>query len=363
MSAAIIDQDKIAELIDSEGVGALVRFVADVTTKIAACPISEALRLASEATAGADHIMRCKGTIEDAERGVRDLDGFALTAKAAVGAVLGELEAGGKGKAKSPRAEACELAGISRPDAARMIKLAEIEPDDRARLADSLEGKGKRLTVRGVLAAAESPSSAEDYDGDEWYTDPDFLAAARKAGGGRIDCDLTSCLLAQRHVKAKVWYSLRSPKDEEEQAKARAAGMTQAEIEKACACWGGLGKVEKGRLTQEPMGYVFGQPPYSDPAPTIRTILDGYHRKLVTAATILVNVATGSAAQQELLELSTARLWVGKGDDNPKARMSFISPSGAVAKANRYDQVAYYLGNKMTTFAAAFGGWGVVKIG
>jgi len=362
----MISQEQLSKVAHEQGVGSVVAYVADLATMIGDLPIAVALQTASSAKALANHLLRCKATIADADRGVRALDGFALLAQATVGEALAGLEGGKPGdKAKSPRREAADAAGISRPDAARLVELAGIELGERSRIAGEMEAEGQRLTVRGVLTASKAPSKAEGYDGDEWYTGPGFCDATRKAGGGHIDCDLTSCLLAQRNVRARVWYSLRNPNDPAEQASALAAGMTQAEIDKACACWGGLGEVVDGKLRQAAVGHVFGQPPYSDPAPTIKTILEGYNegRGAVVSAVILVNVATGTAAQQALLKVSSAQLWVGKGEDNPKARMSFIGPSGEVAKANRYDQVAYFLGKSPVTFAAAFGGWGVVKIG
>jgi len=362
------------EVIEAEGVGSVVHYLADIATKIGELPIEVALRRSSEAHALADHLSRCKATIADADRGVRALDGFALLAQATVGEALAGLEGGKPGPhVKSPRREAADAAKISRTDAARLVELAGIEPEERSRIASSMEEGGRRLTVRGVLSVAKSTSMHPDHASAEWYTPEEFIRLVAKVGGGHIDTDLTSCLVGQWRVKARRWYSLRNPNDEAEQEAARRSGMPQAAIQEACAVWGGLGgvegtrtrKIDGRRLTQAAVGHVFGQPDYGDPGPTIRTIIDAYNggKGLCSSAIVLLNVATSSSAQQELMAISAARLWIGKGEDHPRTRIAFISPAGVPIDSNNKDQVGYYLGPKATTFAAVFGGWGVVKIG
>jgi len=358
-------QARLIEIAEEKGIDELVSFLAALAVGVEALPLAKIMEAARTSDAMAAYMRKCKSTVEEAERGQRALEGFALQARLVGGRVLAAADPGSKGSGKkSERRLLCEEVGLTHQDAQRQVKLSELSKEQIDSIASRLEKKGKRLTVRSVLDMAKSVGGGESY-GDEWYTPRDFLDAVRKAAGGRIDCDLTSCLLAQRNVMARAWYSLRSPHDKAEQEAARAAGMTAKEIEQACEAWKGLGEVKDERLTQKPAGFVFVQPPYSCPAPTIRTVLDGYKPGkggLVKEAVILVNVATASAVQQELLGASTARLWVGKGKASKKARMSFISPTGKAAEHNRYDQVAYYVGARATTFAAALGGWGTVKI-
>jgi hypothetical protein len=338
--------------------------------------IDEAMRLALAAEVAGEVLKRCRRAIDEAERGRRAFEGFALQARVRVGRLLGDLDPGTRGAntVVSDRRKAADAVGLSRQDTARVVELAEIPAEKVEAIAAKLEADGKRLTVTGVLKAAASPDSTEGCSTDDYYTPPEFTHDVRivfsdpyatEVDGeiGAIDSDPTSCLLAQcLSVKARSWSSLRSPHDEDERARALAAGVTEAEIDEAAKRWT-AGGVKDGRLTQVVAGCVYANPPYSDPAPTINTIIEEHRAGRVREAIILVNTATSSAAQQELLRVSSAQLWIGKGDKHPRTRIAFVRPDGTPHKGNMYDQVAYYLGEDPSKFVEVMSGWGVVTSG
>ena len=340
----------------------IVAGLARVAEQLEHVNIDEAIETARAAEAASEVLKKCHSSIANAERGRRACEGLALQARRRVGSLLAELDGGSPGSKRSPRREAADAIELSRPDMDRTIKLAQLDEATVNKIAEQLDSGGERLTVRGVLRIAEQLERGNEGDGsDEWYTPPSFLDVLREFFG-EIDCDPTSCLLAQRNVKARRWYSLRSPDEDAERA--IAVGMTAEEIEDARKTWGGLGGTKDGKLTQQLGGSVFGQPPYSDPGPTIEAIVDGYAdgRGLVREAVILVNVATSTEVQQLLLRKASAVLWVGKGEKHPRSRMAFVSPAGKAQAGNRYDQVAYFLGDRADEFAQAFEGWGVVTM-
>lgn len=369
-----------ATLEQVRSVDEVVHRVAEIAESLELVDLREAIEIAEEAAALAAHkrLKRYVAIHDDADKARRSLQGLAVQAERHAGKLLSEFDghapAGGrgKGKAKSERAKVAEDLGIERRKAGRLVELAEIPDEVIPAICAQLEAKGKAVTTTGVIKAAKSESViVPGTTRDDCYTQPDFFVPVRKTFGGATDSDLTSCLTAQGWIRARAWWSLRSPHDKDEQARARAAwtamGWSEAKqrkaIEHAIETWRGLGGEKDGRLSQKPAGTTFGQPPYSCPEATIYTITDEYKAKRVTQAIILLNCATETAVQQHLLELSSARLWIGKGEDHHRTRMAFYRPTGQQQKQNDRGQVAYFLGDKPTTFAANFGGWGVVKIG
>jgi hypothetical protein len=336
--------------------------LADRAQGLAGLDLEQLLAEASKAEAASEVLRRCKGMADQAERGQRALDAFSLEARRHAGAILAKLspapvrvQGAGRGKAlgQSERRIAAESAGLERTDASRLVELAQIEDGQIATITEQLEQAGSRLTLSGVLKAAKAPSAVEGYDGDEWYTPPEYLDAARKVFGGAIDCDPASCLVAQRQVRARAWYS-KTPQVFDERASA--AGITETQAAKLIETWRGLGDVKDGKLTQPLAGAVWCNPPYSIPQPFLSSIIEAYNggRGLVTAAILLVNVATDTAIQQRLLATSSARCWVAK-------RIAFLDPTGKPIKGNRYSQVVFYLGPHPTKFAAEFSAFGETK--
>jgi len=339
-------------------IDALLEQLADRAQGLADLDLDDLLAEASKAEAASEVLRRCKGLADHAERGQRALDAFSLQARRHAGEILAQLspeptKMAGKSLGQSERRVAAEGAGLHRADASRLVELAAIEDEQIATITEQLERDGSRLTLSGVLKRAKTTSAVEGYDGDEWYTPPDILDAARKVFGGSIDCDPASCLVAQRQVRARAWYSKAAQHFDD---RARAAGVTEAQASKLLEAWRGLGDIKDGKLTQPLAGDVWCNPPYSIPQPFLASIVDAYNggRGMVSSAILLVNVATDTAIQQRLLAASSARCWVS-------GRLAFLDPTGTPVKGNRYSQVVFYLGNNPTKFAAEFSTFGETK--
>jgi|GEM_PF-3233064 len=342
---------QLAEGVDVDDLAfALAEFVAHGIPEL---DLRGAMAAAVQSEAYADALRRCTRTAEEAERAERLLEGVALEARRHAGHLLAGLDGGSKGSRKpSDRRQAAEEAQIERKEASRLVQLSQIPDEQVAAIAEHLEAKGSRITIGGVLKAAASPSAAPDYDGDEWYTPPPIIEAARRVFG-EIDTDPGSCLVAQRHVRARAWYSKGQQSYDDV---ARASGLEADEAAELLGCWRGVGDIKDGRITQTLAGAVWCNPPYSCPGPFLLSILEAYGggRGMVTGAILLLNVATDTAIQQRLLESSSARCWI-------RGRLAFLDPRGRPIKGNAYAQVIYYLGRDSPRFAAEFGEFGTTK--
>lgn len=385
---------KLVRVIDEQGVGAVAKYLSDyagVLLEVARERGPAQLLELVDAARLADEVLRTRAKragadIEQIRRAERALQTFALEASATLGEVFAELKPG-SGTKKGKRAEVGEEMGLSRQEVHRLMKLAKVEPQQREQAIEQLSQEERPLTPRGVLRVVSSPSASAEHQSAEWYTPPELLRAF-EAGHGVpcFDEDLCSNIVAQsKNVGARRWYCLVGtywvgkgdrrreveflpPTDEGEQQRALAAGATKAQVKKALKSWGGPGGVtgegDERRLSQEPSGVVFGQPDYADPAPTIRTILDGYNegRGRIKGATVLLNTATSSEAQQRLLRACSAVLFIGKGADHARTRLAFEQSDGKAKAGNDRDQIAVYLGPAPQRWAAALAGWGTVII-
>jgi hypothetical protein len=355
----------VTSLAKAQSIDELVAHVADLAEGLPRKSLAERYQLAREARVAREALTLCRSVEGDCARGKRALVELELEASRWAGILLDELpgepesKGRGKGSKQSERMRIAEEAGIDRHRARRLVKLAKIPEERLFEIREAFDRKGKVLSLDAVVRAARRDGPVGSTN--EWYTPEPFLRRVRELFDGEIDSDPTSCLVAQRTVRARAWWSLRDPHDEAEQAAARAAGMTSAEIEEAIESWRGLGGVRDGHLTQTPQGRVFSNPPYSDPGPTARTILEQHRAGRAQEAVILLNVATSTAIGQQLLRESKARLWVGKGEEHPRTRMAFVDGRGKAWSDNNNDQVAYYLGPNARRFELTFAGWGVVK--
>lgn len=157
----------------------------------------------------------------------------------------------------------------------------------------------------------------------------------------------------------------------------------------------------EGRLghAHQLRGTVWLNPPYSFPAPFVRAVIEGYVGTTledawsryaealgttetaldadedtaatwrstaleraaasksgpITEAIVLVNVATSTAAGQNLLATSSAACFVAR-------RISFLDAHGEAQDGNRYEQVVFYLGERPEVFAREFSRFGAVVI-
>jgi phage N-6-adenine-methyltransferase len=166
-----------------------------------------------------------------------------------------------------------------------------------------------------VSAAAARVSDQPNYDGDSWSTPDDIIAAAREVLGD-IDLDPATNPAAQERIRARLHYTLTDD---------------------------GLSKRWSGR--------VWLNPPYSDPAPWVELLLEGYERGNVDAALVLVNSCTDTGWFQPLLERFPVCFVRG--------RIRFLY-GGVQGGPARQPQCIVYLGRERARFAEQFGAFGVV---
>lgn len=206
--------------------------------------------------------------------------------------------------------------GVSKTESARCKKLAKASDEVFEHHIASVQAKGERLTMSGMIAAT---SDAKDYDGDEWGTPPEYIALAREALG-TIDFDPASNEHAQTVVLAETY----------------------------------LTKAEDG-LRQDWSGKVWLNPPYSHPLVEQFTgrLLAQYEEGDVEAALCLVNNATDTAWCQELLARCVAACFV-------KTRIPFLDATGRPVKGTRQGQVFFYFGEDPEGFEVVFADVGAV---
>jgi phage N-6-adenine-methyltransferase len=169
------------------------------------------------------------------------------------------------------------------------------------------------------VGAIGAVSFASDHDGDEWYTPPEYIEAAREVLGG-IDLDPASNPIAQRTVKATRYFT----KDDD--------GLTQK--------WG---------------GHVWLNPPFSNPlgAQFVAKLCEEYDAGRVTEAVLLQNAATGTIWFHRLGRRCSAMCF-------PQKRIAFLRADGKRHDGNRYDQVFFYFGPDVELFTETFGALGLV---
>ena len=167
---------------------------------------------------------------------------------------------------------------------------------------------------------SDRPHVAHNSGNNEWYTPTEYVDAARYAMGG-IDLDPASSEVANRTVKADVYYT------------AEDDGLSRA--------WGGR---------------VFLNPPYSGDlvgrfaAKTLEELEAG----TVEQAVVLVNNATETGWFQALAERADAICF-------PKGRIRYLDHTGQVKQSPLQGQAFLYFGPNAEHFAGVFSAYGVVK--
>jgi hypothetical protein len=154
----------------------------------------------------------------------------------------------------------------------------------------------------------------------EWYTPAEYLNAARQVLGG-IDLDPASCVMAQRRVRAKRFYTL----------------------------------AEDG-LTRKWQGKVWLNPPYT------AELVGRFTAKLcahylagdVPAALLLVNNATETHWFQDAAHLATALCF-------PRGRIRFLDGNGHHAGTPLQGQTVLYFGRNRKQFEKAFASFGFCR--
>lgn len=169
------------------------------------------------------------------------------------------------------------------------------------------------------------PDAEPGTKGDEAYTDPRVVAAARAALGA-IDLDPASCAAAQGVVGATRWYGLDHPDP---------------------ACRDGLAAPWAGR--------VWCNPPFSLPRPWVQRLIDAYVAGDISAAVILLKADTCASYSQLIRPVAAASCWPATRLHFWPRRMIRDKDTGKLKpSAPNFVTILWYLGPSPGRFVAAF---------
>ncbi len=207
--------------------------------------------------------------------------------------------------------EAVERGDLSVSFAAQVAELPEKDQQDIAILPkqEAIEEYKRRAHV------------AHNSGNNEWYTPPQFIAAARDAMGG-IDVDPASSLIANQTVGAKEYFT-----------------------------------AEDDGLTREWRGNVWMNPPYAQPLINqfAEAVSDRFDTKQIKRACVLVNNATETGWFQRMLASASAVCFL-------RTRVKFLDPEGNPSGAPLQGQTVIYMGDNPYRFARSFRDLGCVLV-
>jgi DNA N-6-adenine-methyltransferase (Dam) len=169
---------------------------------------------------------------------------------------------------------------------------------------------------RHLLGAAYRAAMLDDehghHDGDEWGTPPEIIEPVRAFYGGQINCDPATNLVAQKIVRATIYYT----------------------------------KQQNG-LEREWRGNTFLNVPYSNLGPWVNKLISEHDAGHVTEAVCLVNSsAVGTEAFNLLLNAAAGACVL-------RERIRFLLNGEAQCRAMT-GQVLFYLGPRFSEFTRAF---------
>ena len=232
----------------------------------------------------------------------------------------GKPGGGTRGSKKEPRVgEPPTLAsqGIDKKLSSRAQKLAALtEPAFERKLSDwkeKVESEKDRFRTDILTPTAHVAANLGE---NEWYTPPEYIAAAKAVMGG-IDCDPASTAIANKIVGATQFYT------------AKQNGLTRT--------WGKR---------------VWMNPPYAQPAIAefAEAITSKHESGEVSQACVLCNNATETRWFQRMLSAATAVCFIA-------GRVRFLDTEGNPG-APLQGQVVLYFGKNKAAFRRSFSRFG-----
>ena len=174
-------------------------------------------------------------------------------------------------------------------------------------------------TAMPKLVTVDKPHVSNNSGNNEWYTPPEYIAAARQVMGG-IDLDPASSATANAIVQAETFYT----------------------------------ENEDG-LAWDWQGRLWLNPPYAQPLITqfCEKLVDEVQLGMISQACVLVNNATDTRWGQLLVSNAAAVCFV-------KGRVRFLDMDGNPSGAPLQGQMVAYFGKNVSDFANAFDAFGVV---
>lgn len=209
--------------------------------------------------------------------------------------------------------------GITRDQSSRWQKLAAI-PDKKFEQAVAAAKETAREITTAAMLRIDKPHVSHNSGENEWYTPAEYIDAARGAMG-EIDCDPASSKLANRTVRAELYFT-----------------------------------AEENGIASEWNGRVWMNPPYAQPLcqQFCSALVAKYQSKEIEQACVLVNNATETAWFQEMLSICAAICLV-------KGRVRFLDVEGNPG-APLQGQAVLYFGRRQATFQKNFEKFGRVFV-
>ncbi len=333
---AIIPAESLPALIDKATAA-----LANARTSAEVLEARDMASVAYDAAKSAARMARKKQAYDSTIADVHRAQGYALSIRARAEIRLAEeydaaqerVEVAGHGQ-RGPQKDVAE-ANVFRPATAADLGLRRDEIHEARKLRDAelaspgivettineLVGRGEEPTKAKLREAVETvvrPHVAHNSGNNEWYTPPDFLAAARAVLGG-FDLDPASSEIANRTVGAARIFT-----------------------------------AEDDGLSQEwPVGRIWMNPPYAQP------LIGDFSKRFAaeirrgSSGIVLVNNATETQWFQTLAQVATAICF-------PQGRIKFLDPQGNASGAPLQGQAVIYAGPDAEAFCATFAAFGFV---
>lgn len=210
--------------------------------------------------------------------------------------------------------------GISKSLSSRAQAIASIpEQKFEAIIEEHKEQERELYSATMYKMASGKPHVSNNSGENEWYTPAKFIESARLVMGS-IDVDPASSVVANKTVKAKIFYT----------------------------------EKENG-LERKWSGNVWLNPPYSQPeiSEFCSAVKLKVESKEIKQAIVLVNNATETAWFRNLVDVGAAICF-------PSGRIKFIDKYGNPSGAPLQGQALIYIGDSKKTFCSEFKKYGFV---